>query len=190
MRERDDSKTRLFFLTVMHKHRFWGLWADTSTLTFCESTPFVSIFWISVHSLAGSTLLFFVVTISAETRPFFMNTSLYAWNESTLWVDFQKEQLSCYYGDFSPNYFEYKLCNHMGNRVEECSPAPSPNTKSLHNKLCTETTLHWSPGSFTAICIALKKQLVQMLIALITNMLMLRKWAFFYLMNSQRSGCC
>ncbi len=38
-----------------------------------------------------------------------MNTALYPWNESTLWVDSQKCRLGSYYGGFFPNYCEYKL---------------------------------------------------------------------------------
>ncbi len=42
--------------------------------------------------------------------PFFMNTALYPWNESALWVDLQKGRLGrLQRGDFSPNYFEYRL---------------------------------------------------------------------------------
>ncbi len=39
-----------------------------------------------------------------------MNTTLHPWNESTLWMDSQKGWTGSYYGEFSPNYFEYRLC--------------------------------------------------------------------------------
>ncbi len=55
----------------------------------------------------GSTLLFFVVTISIKSRlfwkthPFFMNTALYLRTELTLWVDSQNGWwLERYYRDF------------------------------------------------------------------------------------------
>ncbi len=35
---------RVTLLICIHKHSFGGFWADT--LTFCASTPFVSIYWI------------------------------------------------------------------------------------------------------------------------------------------------
>jgi hypothetical protein len=40
-----------------------------------------------------------------------MNTALYPRTESTPWVDSQKGRLGRHYRDFSPNYFEYKLCS-------------------------------------------------------------------------------
>ncbi len=46
-----------------------------------------------------------------KNPPFFMNTALYPRKESTLWVNSLKGQLDRYYRDFSPNYFEYRLCS-------------------------------------------------------------------------------
>ncbi len=66
----------------------------------------------------GSTLLFSCMKSqlflkSMEIRPFYRNIALYPWNESTLWID--SHTGVGYYGDFSPNYFEYKLSIHNFN---------------------------------------------------------------------------
>ncbi len=92
-------------------------WLFTSLLLLC---PFPDFLRGSMHismkksrvkrmkcvERVGSTLFFFVVTIysyfheestlsekSMKTRPFLMNTALYPWNDSTLWVDSQKGRL-------------------------------------------------------------------------------------------------
>ncbi len=46
-----------------------------------------------------------------KNPPFFMNSALYPRKELTLWVNSLKGRLSRYYRDFSPNYFEYRLCS-------------------------------------------------------------------------------
>jgi hypothetical protein len=84
--------------------------ADTQT--FCESTTFVSFSQIfctltlfNVHMnmvyppLFGTKYFHKDSTLfekSSETCPFFMNTTLYPWNDSTLCVNLQKGQLGSY----------------------------------------------------------------------------------------------
>ncbi len=95
-KQRNRGQSRLF-LTVFINIQFWRMGADT--LTFYDWTPLVSISRIfctltcaresrvypphlsySNYFHKDSTLF----KKSAETRPFFMNTALYPWNESTL----------------------------------------------------------------------------------------------------------
>jgi hypothetical protein len=101
-KQRNAGKRRLHEPTLfnpIHKDSFdfEGLGADT--LTSCELNPFVSIFpGFSVHSLVqrvGSTLPFFVVTISIKSRLF----------ESPR----KKVNSVVAARIFSPNYFEYRL---------------------------------------------------------------------------------
>jgi hypothetical protein len=74
------------------KTQFWRIGADT--LTFFESTPFVSISWIfctltcakewGLPPLFRSNYFHKKSTLLKNPRnPFFMNTALYPWNEST-----------------------------------------------------------------------------------------------------------
>jgi hypothetical protein len=123
MQERVDWVSRLFpaflcfeyrFFNRNHKHSFGGLRSDILTLFLYISRIFCTL-------TCASTLLLFIVTISTKSQIFWKirgNPSLFhkyltvsmEWvDSSTLWVTSQKDRIRCYYGDFSPNYFEYRL---------------------------------------------------------------------------------
>jgi hypothetical protein len=136
-KQRNAGKSRLSESTPVnriHKHSLGRLGADT--LTFCESTHFVSISRIfCMHSLVQKSRVYPPLFRSnyfhkestlfekfEETSLFFMNTTLHPWNESTLWKDSQKDWLCSYYADFPPNYFEYRLCF-----AQELAPSESIN---------------------------------------------------------------